>query len=241
MSSAPADLLATDRIPAHVGIIMDGNGRWAIRAGKPRRVGHEEGLVAAKRVVKAAREIGIKYLSLYTFSTENWRRAEEEVKHLMGLLATRLRTEYDFYRENRVRVVHSGDLKRLPEQVSREIVNVVRDTADFDGITVNLAINYGGRDEIIRSVNRWLSNGRERDELVTEELIRSHLDLPEFPEPDLVIRTAGERRVSNFLLWECAYSELHFSEVLWPDFDKSHLVAALVDFQNRSRKFGGND
>jgi undecaprenyl diphosphate synthase len=233
------DRLATDKIPAHVGIIMDGNGRWATRFGKPRRSGHEEGLVAAKRTVKAAHDLGIPYLSLFAFSTENWRRTEEEVGYLMGLLASRLRTEYDFYRENRVRVRHSGDLSLLPPAVQDEIRNVVRDTAEHDGIQVNLAINYGGRDEIIRSVNRWLENGRPLKQPLTERAICLHLDQPGFPEPDLIIRTGGERRISNFLLWECAYSELYFCDTLWPDFGRHDLVAALSDFQQRARRFGG--
>ena len=230
--------LDSTRIPRHVGIIMDGNGRWATRRNLSRHRGHREGLTAAKRTVKAARDLGIHYLSLYTFSTENWRRTEEEVSFLMGLIANHLRKEYDFYRENRVRVVHSGDLGRLPENLQREIRTVTLDTADYDGIQVNLAINYGGRDEIVRSVNRWLHNGRKHADLDAEAL-RKHLDLPDFPEPDMVIRTGGEKRLSNFLVWECAYSELLFTDVLWPDFDRSHLEAAVREYQHRERKFGG--
>ncbi|MFW5684099.1 MAG: polyprenyl diphosphate synthase [Spirochaetota bacterium] len=225
------------RVPRHVGIIMDGNGRWATRRGIPRHRGHSEGLTAAKRTVRAARKLGIEYLSLYTFSTENWKRAEEEVSFLMGLIASHLRKEYDFYRENEVRVLHSGDLTRLPERLQAEIRSVTRDTAEFSGIKVNLAINYGGRDEIVRSVNRWLQNGGGTAELSADAL-REHLDLPELPEPDLLIRTGGERRLSNFLLWECAYSELLFTDVLWPDFDLEHLTAAVLDFQGRERRFG---
>lgn len=228
------------RIPRHVGIIMDGNGRWATHRKLPRHKGHQEGLTAAKRTVRAARELGIQYLSLYTFSTENWKRAEEEVSFLMGLIRTHLRKEYDFYRENSVRVVHSGDIDGLPTDLQDEIHRVNRDTAGFDGIQVNLAINYGGRDEIVRSVNRWLHNGRGSSDL-SPDALRSHLDLPDWPEPDLLIRTGGERRLSNFLLWECAYSELLFSDVLWPDFDKVHLLDALVDYQGRERRFGTLD
>ena len=225
------------RIPRHVGIIMDGNGRWATRRSLPRRRGHQEGLTAAKRTVRAAREIGIEYLSLYTFSTENWRRAEDEVSFLMGLITAHLRKEYDFYRENRVRVLHSGDLGRLPASLQEEICVVTRDTAAYDGITVNLAINYGGRDEIVRSVNRWLHNGRAGGDL-SAEILGSHLDLPELPEPDLLVRTGGERRLSNFLLWECAYSELLFTDVLWPDFGEQHLRDAVMEFQRRERRYG---
>ena len=238
MSTAQPHSLDTTRIPAHVGIIMDGNGRWATRRNLTRHRGHREGLAAAKRTVKAAHDLGIKYLSLYTFSTENWRRTEDEVGFLMGLIATHLKKEYDFYRENRVRVVHSGDLTPLPARLQREIETVAKDTAGFDGIQVNLAINYGGRDEIVRSVNRWLHNGRGRTDLDADAL-GQHLDLPDFPEPDLLIRTGGEKRLSNFLIWECAYSELLFTDILWPDFGNDQLIDAVLDYQNRERKFGG--
>ncbi len=228
------------QIPRHVGIIMDGNGRWATSRKLARHKGHQEGLTAAKRTVRAARELGIEYLSLYTFSTENWKRAEEEVSFLMGLIKTHLRREYDFYRDNQVRVVHSGDIAGLPEDLQDEIRRVQHDTAGFDGIRVNLAINYGGRDEIVRSVNRWLHNGRGNSDLSSEAL-RSHLDLPDWPEPDLLIRTGGERRLSNFLLWECAYSELIFSDILWPDFAAQHLGDAVRDYAGRERRFGTLD
>ncbi len=225
------------RLPQHVAIIMDGNGRWAERRGLPRRKGHREGLTAAKRIVKSARTLGIRVLSLFTFSTENWKRAEDEVSFLMGLIATHLRKEYDFYRENAVRVLHSGDITRLPAELQREIASVTRDTRDHDGIQVNLAINYGGRDEVVRAANRWLGNGGRTGEL-TQEALRSHLDQPDLPEPDLLIRTGGERRLSNFLLWECAYAELYFSDVLWPDFDEPDLRDAIYDYQSRDRRFG---
>jgi undecaprenyl diphosphate synthase len=245
MNDATPTAVDPARIPRHVGIIMDGNGRWATHRGLPRHRGHSEGLTAAKRVVRAAREIGIEFLSLYTFSTENWKRAEDEVSFLMGLIASHLRKEYDFYRENEVRVLHSGDLGRLPDSLQREILSVTRDTAGFSGIKVNLAINYGGRDEIVRSVNRWLHNGRGRTDLRVEDVeelraqdVCRHLDLPQLPEPDLLIRTGGERRLSNFLLWECAYSELLFTDVLWPDFDRDHLTAAVLDYQGRERRYG---
>lgn len=225
------------RLPQHVGIIMDGNGRWATRRNLPRRKGHLEGLTAAKRTVKAARDVGIPYVSLYTFSTENWKRAEDEVSFLMGLITSHLRKEYDFYRENGVRVLHSGNLSGLPESLQNEIEAVTRDTAPHNEITLNLAINYGGRDEIVRSVNRWLHNGRGTSDLNADAL-RAHLDLPELPEPDLLIRTGGERRLSNFLIWECAYSELVFTDVLWPDYDREHLTCALLDYQSRERRYG---
>lgn len=224
------------RFPVHVGIIMDGNRRWAEQNGKTSNQGHSEGLEAAKRVVKAASNTGIKYLSFYAFSTENWRRTEREVAYLMFLIKNHLKKEYDFYRENSIRVVHSGDLQRLPKDVQAEIASVTADTAHFPGLTLNLAINYGGRDEIARAVNRALAAGVGK---ITEADIRRHLDQPDIPDPDLVIRTGGESRISNFLLWELAYAELFFSTKLWPDWDEQELKAAIEQYQKRERRFGG--
>ncbi|MFP4375661.1 MAG: polyprenyl diphosphate synthase [Spirochaetales bacterium] len=237
MSDGRTTQVDPTRVPGHIAIIMDGNGRWAEARNQPRYRGHREGLVAAKRTVKAARDLGVRYLSLYTFSTENWKRTEEEVSFLMGLISSHLRKEYDFYRENRVRVRHSGDLTRLPTALQEEIATVTKDTAEYDGIQVVLAINYGGRDEIVRSVNRWLENGRSGSAL-THEALAAHLDQPAVPEPDLLIRTGGEHRLSNFLLWQCAYAELLFTDVLWPDFAKEDLASAIRDYQSRDRRFG---
>ena len=156
-------------IPKHIGIIMDGNGRWARNLGKPRSFGHREGLEAAKRITKAASEMGIKYITLYVFSTENWKRTESEVSFLMQLLKYHLKKEFDFYRENQTRVLHSGDITALPGPVQMEIKSVVSDTADFKGLTVNLAINYGGRDEIMRAANKWLEKNRSSESLLTEK------------------------------------------------------------------------
>ncbi len=229
-------------LPVHVGVIMDGNGRWAAKRNAPRSVGHREGLNTAKTIVRTASDIGIKYLTLYTFSTENWKRAEEEVSFLMRLIAQHLKNEYDFYRKNHVRVTHSGDLRMLPDFVRKEIIDATRDTSNFDGIVVNLAINYGGRDEVIRAVNRWLasrhSHGLACDTIIEHDL-RSHLDCPGMPDPDLIIRTGGEKRLSNFLLWESAYSEYYFSPKLWPDFHADDFLLAVEDFGHRNRKYGG--
>ncbi len=231
------------RLPRHVGIIMDGNGRWAQARGLLRTQGHQEGLEAAKRVVKAASDLGLRFLSLYTFSTENWRRTEKEVSYLMFLIRTHLRREYDFYRENCIRVVHSGDLGRLPDDVRCEIASVTRDTSEFTGLTVNLAINYGGRDEIVRAVNRLLADGAGKPATgagpVSEERLRVMLDHPEFPDPDLIIRTGGEYRISNFLLWGAAYAELDFSPKMWPDWTGDDLAESLERFLGRRRRFGG--
>lgn len=224
-------------LPQHIGIIMDGNGRWAKAQGKQRIRGHQEGLKAAKAVVKRARERNIPYLSLYAFSTENWQRAEEEVSFLMGLIAKHLKREYDFYRREGVRVVHSGNLELLPTEVQKEIRDVSRDTADFKGITVNLLINYGGRDSVLRAVQRWQKDPQKRE--LSAETLRTYFDQPEIPDADLIIRSAGEQRLSNFLLWEGAYAELVFSPKLWPDFSGEDLDKAIEEYQGRERRFGG--
>jgi len=223
-------------MPRHVGIIMDGNGRWATRRGKSRSEGHLEGVKAAKRIVVAAVELEIPFLSYYVFSTENWKRTEEEVSYLMFLVRSYLLREFDFYRQNGIRILHSGDISRLPPDIVAEITEVSRDTAAFTGLTVNLCINYGGRDEIIRAVNRLLETGSKGP--VTEEELQRHLDHPEIPDPDLVIRTANEKRVSNFLLWQSSYAELYFSQKLWPDWEREDLEAACNEYMSRSRRFG---
>ncbi len=228
------------KLPVHVGIIMDGNGRWAKQRKLKRTRGHTEGIEAAKRVVSAAQELGIQYLSLYSFSTENWRRAEEEVSFIMALVARNLRGHYDFYRENQIRLYHSGNIAGLPPEVRSEIATVTADTKDYTGIRVNLAVNYGGRDEIVRAVNRWIeAHGHAPDHELTIDELRPYLDLPEFPDPDLIIRSGGHLRLSNFLLWESAYSELYFSDRLWPDWTGDDLVEAIRDYQRRQRNYGG--
>ena len=223
-------------MPVHVGIIMDGNGRWAQSRNTPRTAGHREGLNAAKAVVRTASEIGLKYLTLYAFSTENWKRAQDEVSFLMRLIAQFLKQEYDFYRENRIRVIHSGDIDGLPAYVQRDIHDALRDTAGFEGTVVNLAINYGGRDEIVRAVKKYLSS--ENGDF-SEEKLRKYLDQPDMPDPDLIIRTGGEKRLSNFLTWESAYSEYFFSEKMWPDFNGDDLIDAIKEYGHRTRKYGG--
>jgi len=228
--------------PNHVGIIMDGNGRWAQQRNVVRSAGHREGLKAAKRIVRAASNMGIRFLTLYTFSTENWKRTTQEVGFLMKLIAQNLKKEYDFYRDNHIRVVHSGDLEMLPSIVQKEIQDVTRDTAPFEGLVVNLAINYGGRDEIVRSVNRWiksLNGSLNRSAKLSENDLRDFLDRPDIPDPDLIIRTGGEQRLSNFLLWESAYSEYYFSAKLWPDWEADDLEEAVRAYTSRNRKYGG--
>ena len=223
--------------PLHVGIIMDGSGRWALQRGLPRTKGHEEGLNAAKRIAKAAINIGIRYLSLYTFSTENWQRSFEEIRFLMAMIGTHLRKEYDFYHENRIRVLHSGNMQGLSAYICRELDLVQQETREFDRLTINLAINYGGRDEIVRAVRRWNANGSRHEE-ITEDTIQRYMDLPGLPDPDLIIRSGGEQRLSNFMLWGCAYAELIFSTKLWPDWETHDMRSAVQEFQRRKRNFG---
>jgi undecaprenyl diphosphate synthase len=223
------------KIPRHVGVIMDGNGRWARSRGLPRTEGHREGLKTAKVIVKAAEELGIGILSLYVFSTENWKRASEEVGFLMGLIKQHLRAELDFYRSNRIRVLHSGDAGGLPADIVQEIRDIEAETSGFDRMTVNLAINYGGRDEIVRAARRLAASGTEP----SEESLRAAMDHPELPYPDLIIRTSDEKRLSNFLVWESAYSELWFSEKYWPDFGPEDLGRAVEAYASRERRYGG--
>jgi undecaprenyl diphosphate synthase len=223
--------------PVHVGIIMDGNGRWAKQRGLVRTQGHLEGLAAAKRIVKAASEMGIKFLTLYAFSTENWKRAADEVGFIMGLIKQYLRAEFDFSKKNKIRVRHAGDISGLPKDIQKEITDTIRDTADFDGLQVVLAINYGGRDEIKRAVGKLAAAGKDMTAL-REEDISAYLDNPDIPDPDLIIRSAGEYRTSNFLLWEGAYSEIYISNKFWPDWEKEDLEAAIGDFLGRDRRFG---
>ncbi|MDR2631763.1 MAG: di-trans,poly-cis-decaprenylcistransferase [Spirochaetaceae bacterium] len=222
--------------PSHIGIIMDGNGRWARQRNMIRTQGHLEGLKTAKKMVKAASDMGIAYLTLYVFSTENWKRTADEVGFIMGLVKTHLRGELDFYRENHIRIRHTGDPEGLPLEIVREIVKVCEDTRNFQGLSVVLALNYGGRDEIVRAVRRLTANSGGE---ITEETIRQHLDNPDIPDPDLIIRTGGELRTSNFLLWESAYAEYVISPKLWPDWTEDDFKAAIHDYQRRERKFGG--
>ena len=224
-------------VPEHVAVIMDGNGRWAKKRGLPRTSGHKEGLVTAKKIVAMAARLGIKYLTFYTFSTENWKRTQEEVGYLMSLITSRLRAEFDFYKENGIRIAHIGDLDGLPAEVRSEIQNAIKDTEHFKGITCVLAINYGGRDEIIRGVKKLISDNVSADS-ITEESFSKSFDVPNLPDVDLMIRTGGEERLSNFLLWHCAYAEFVFTDTLWPDYNENEFLADISIYQQRNRRFG---
>jgi undecaprenyl diphosphate synthase len=225
------------KIPTHVAFIMDGNGRWAKQRGKPRIYGHMEGANAVERVVDAAKEFGIKYLTFYAFSTENWKRPEEEVAFLMELLREYLKSKLNKFLEEDIRVSFIGRRDRIPKETLEWMEKTEKETENCKSIWVFVAVDYGGRDEIVRAVNKILQAGYKE---INEELIRKFLDLPaEVPDPDLLIRTANERRISNFLLWYLSYTELYFTPVLWPNFNKEHLWEAIKDYSKRVRKFGG--
>jgi undecaprenyl diphosphate synthase len=226
-----------ENLPLHVAITMDGNGRWAQQRKLPRTSGHDEGLRTAKRIVKAASDLGIKYLTLYVFSTENWKRAEQEVGFLMNLIHTHLCGELAFYKENGIRVRHIGNFEALPAGIQKDIKQAMDDTADFKGMTVNLAINYGGRDEIIRGIKKIIENNVSPDKL-DEKLFSSYLDMPECPDVDLLIRTGGEQRLSNYLLWHVAYAEQIYTNTLWPDYSNEEFYSHIEAFQHRNRRFG---
>lgn len=226
-----------EALPAHIGIIMDGNGRWAKQRGQIRTAGHEEGLKRAKEIAKAAADLGIKYVTLYAFSTENWKRAKSEVGFLMNLIHTHLLKELKFYKENSIRVRLLGDITGLPANIQQDIIETEKDTKDFTGLTICLAINYGGRDEIVRGIRKLIREGLSEKE-VTETSLPSYFDFPELPDVDLLIRTGGEQRISNFLIWQASYAEFLFTKTLWPDYNKEEFYNNIAEFQKRTRRFG---
>ena len=229
--------ISRDMLPVHVGIIMDGNGRWAKQRGLLRTNGHEEGLKRAKEIAKAAASLGIKYVTLYVFSTENWKRTQQEVGFLMNLIHTHLVKEFQFYKDNQIRVRLLGDRSDLPSTIQKDIAEVEKDTESFTGLTLCLAINYGGRDEIVRSVKKIIDSKRESAS-ISEKDISDNFDIPELPDVDLLIRTGGEQRLSNFMLWHAAYAELIFSDTLWPDYHEDELYKDIQIFTKRTRRFG---
>ena len=219
----------------HIAVIMDGNGRWAEQRGLARTKGHQEGLEAAKRIVKAVSDLHIPYITLYVFSTENWKRTEEEVGFLMGLIQKHLRAELAFYAANNIKVRHIGDAAALPRAIQTEIADIMEQTEHYTGTTVQLAINYGGKDEIVRAIKKLSA---AQLETLTEDAFDRMLDTAGVPPVDLVIRTGGEKRLSNFLLWQTAYAEFYGTDVLWPDFTSAHLMEALDAYGKRTRRFG---
>ncbi|MBN2361257.1 MAG: isoprenyl transferase [Deltaproteobacteria bacterium] len=228
-------------IPTHVAIIMDGNGRWARARGLPRLAGHHEGAKAVRRTVTYAREIGVRYLTLYSFSSENWSRPAPEITGLMNLLHEYLNRELRTMLDNGIRLHTIGAVERLPDFVRRLLDDVREQTADLDDMTLTLALSYGGRDELVRAVRgvaREVAQGKLDLEAVDAAAVERHLDTVGLPDPDLLIRTSGESRISNFLLWQIAYSELCLVPTLWPDFDEQTFHDAIVEFQARERRFG---
>lgn len=226
-----------ENLPIHVAITMDGNGRWAKLRNQPRTNGHNEGLKVAKRIVKAASDLGIKYLTLYVFSTENWKRAQEEVGFLMNLIHIHLKGELNFYKENNIRVNHIGNFEDLPLSIQKDISDCMNETKNYNGLTVNMAINYGGRDEIIRGVKALVHDKIEEKD-INEEKISQYLDLSECTDVDLLIRTGGEQRLSNYLLWHVAYAEQIYTDTLWPDYTEEEFLQNIETFQHRNRRFG---
>ena len=233
--------LDKSKIPEHVAIIMDGNGRWAERNGKARFFGHERGVDAVRKVLKAAGEIGIKYLTLYAFSTENWNRPKNEVDALMELLVHAIEIETEELSKNNVRLSVIGDLEAMPIKVKKKLEESMAFLDANTGINLVLALSYSSKWEIVNAVRELLKDSHENNikpEEISNELFASYLNTSKIPDPELLIRTSGEYRVSNFLLWQIAYSELYFTEKLWPDFGAEDLLEALFDFQRRERRFG---
>lgn len=229
------------RLPEHIAIIMDGNGRWAKKNGKPRVFGHRNGVKAVREVTEGAAELGVKYLTLYAFSTENWNRPKAEVTALMQLLVSTIAKETKTLIKNNVRLNAIGNLENLPNNCSNELQKAIENTADNTGTTLTLALSYSSRWEILNAVNSLLidvKSGSFDSNEVTEADFKSYLCTHPIPDPELLIRTSGEHRISNFLLWQLAYSELYFSEKLWPEFTKKDLSDAILNFQGRERRFG---
>jgi undecaprenyl diphosphate synthase len=228
------------KIPVHIAIIMDGNGRWAKRRGMPRTFGHTQGAKVVEQILEDADHMGVKYLTVYAFSTENWSRPQTEVKALMNLLRRYMKTSLAKCAKNNVRIRVIGDKSMLDEDLQASIANLEQETASNTGIGFQIAINYGGRDEIVRAVRRAAGQGLlDEIDKIDESVLDSCLDTAGIPDPDLLIRTCGEQRISNFLLWQLAYSEFYFTPKAWPDFDKDELIKAIEAYNHRERRYGG--
>ena len=235
------DQIDNSRLPNHIAIIMDGNGRWAKQKGLIRILGHESGTKAVRETVEACAEFGIKHLTLYAFSTENWNRPKLEIQTLMKLLVKSLKKEIKTLQENKIKLTAIGCLKDLPKKAYKELEFVIEKTKNNTQMTLNLALSYGSRDELVNVVKELsvkVKNNIISAESIDESIINKHLYTNNLPDVDLLIRTSGEQRISNFLLWQIAYAELYFTDIFWPDFKKENLVEAIVDYQNRERRFG---
>ncbi len=231
-----------NKVPAHVAIILDGNGRWAKAKGMPRNYGHMQGAKAVEDILEIARDMGIKYLTVYAFSTENWNRPETEVSALMTILRQYLKSSIKKSMKNNVRCRVIGERSKLSDDIQAAIKELEDATAVNTGLQFTIAINYGSRDEITRAVRKIAArckDGEFNPEDITEEMISSELDTADLPDPDLMIRTCGEQRISNYLLWQCAYTEFYYTDVCWPDFDENQLRMAVESYAGRTRKFGG--
>ncbi len=229
-------------LPRHVAIIMDGNGRWARKRGLPRTAGHAVGAETFRTIATYAKEIGLEYLTVYAFSTENWKRSQEEVQSIMGLLKKYLLEAIGQMERDKVKIEFFGDLSRLSPELQELCQHAREISSRYDGCQVNICLNYGGRDEIIRGIKAWQADcaaGKADPEALTEAGFSDYLFSKGVPDPDLIIRPSGEVRTSNFLLWQSAYSEYYFTDVLWPDFSKTNLLEAIEAFQKRSRRYGG--
>jgi len=235
------DDIDPEKLPKHIAIIMDGNGRWAKQRGKLRVFGHENGVEAVRKSVEHCARLQIEYLTLYAFSTENWNRPKFEVETLMRLLVASLRKELKTLTKNNIRLKAIGRLDFLPKKVSKELTEVIEKTSTNTGMTLTLALSYGSREEIktaIKEIGAKVKNNIISPENIDEAVINNHLYTHFLPDVDLLIRTSGERRISNFLLWQIAYAELYFIDVFWPDFSEQHLMQAIISYQNRERRFG---
>ena len=240
MSTIPEEL-NINKIPKHVAVIMDGNGRWAKQRGKNRLDGHAMGVDSVRATLKAARELGVSFLTLYAFSTENWSRPKEEVDGLMDLLVHSITNEMDELNENGVKLAAIGDIDGLPEKCAESLKRAIIETSSNRDITLILALNYSAKWELTQAIKHLVSDVQEAKistSEITDALISDYLTTKNFPDPELLIRTSGEHRVSNFLLWQIAYSEFYFTDVHWPDFRREHFIQAVLDFQQRERRFG---
>jgi undecaprenyl diphosphate synthase len=238
---AAIDQINKDKLPVHVAVIMDGNGRWAQRKGNDRIFGHQSGVLAVRETVEAAAELGIGYLTLYAFSTENWNRPQEEVDALMSLLVRTIHNEIKTLKDNNVRLQVIGDTLSLPRSVKNQLEEAIGNTSLNTGLKLILALSYSGRWEIlkaVRSIAEEVRNGKISIDEIESDTFAKYLSTSEIPDPELLIRTSGEFRISNFLLWQIAYAELYFTDILWPDFRKEHFFDAILDFQKRERRFG---
>jgi undecaprenyl diphosphate synthase len=230
-----------NKLPEHVAVIMDGNGRWAKTHGKPRIFGHKNGVKSVREVSEAAAELGIKYLTLYAFSTENWSRPALEISALMGLLVETIRKEVSTLNKNNIKLEAIGEISMLPAKSYKALLEGIENTKNNTGLTLILALNYSSRSEITNAMKKLaheVKEGRLDPEAINEHTISANLNTANYPDPELLIRTSGEQRISNYLLWQIAYSELYFTEVFWPDFRKVDFYEALINFQNRERRFG---